>query len=253
MIRPFQFLCCGALMLFVASAACGGGDDADNTTPSANATAAGGDDVAAGGLAWTPADAQALLDVVPITAADLVGSWKTNASPAEDNAAAAKNDPRAAASFERCGRLLAQTVVNAPEDQVASYTAGQTASFFSQVVVYETAEGAADCAAEAVVRYQEPGELAKAFKSIFMDPAAVMVTTVEYPQVADGSFASNLTGKFAPAGPNGTIVDLTILIVAFRQGNVTAVVGSAAASAPSVEELRPLVDLVLKRITDAQR
>ena len=91
--------------------------------------------------------------------------------------------------------------------------------------------------------------MAKAFGTVFIDPATVVVTPVTYPTIADGSFAATLTGKIEAAG---TIVDLTILIVAFRRGNVTAVVGSAAAFDPPTDELRPLVDLVLGRIKDAQ-
>jgi hypothetical protein len=48
------------------------------------------------------------------------------------------------------------------------------------------------------------------------------------------------------------VVDLTILIVAFRQGNVAAVVGSAASANPSQTELAPLVNLVVSRIAAAQ-
>ena len=46
-------------------------------------------------------------------------------------------------------------------------------------------------------------------------------------------------------------VDLTILVVAFRDGNVTGAVGSAAQAAPMTAELKPYVDLVLQRVNAA--
>ena len=136
------------------------------------------------------------------------------------------------------------------EDTVSRYIGGETVSFFSTATVYATAEGAADCSLEAATRFAVPGELAKAFGTVFIDPAAVNVTPIpDYPATADGSFAAKLAGKISA---QGTIVDLTILIVAFRQGNVTAVVGSAAAFDPSIDEIQPLIDLVLQRIKDGQ-
>jgi hypothetical protein len=75
------------------------------------------------------------------------------------------------------------------------------------------------------------------------------VTPVDYPQVGEGSVAFTLSGKINAAG---NIVDLTILLVAFRKGNVSAVVGSAAAFQPSTAELAPHVNTVIARITAAQ-
>ncbi len=122
-------------------------------------------------------------------------------------------------------------------------------AFFTQLTVYATNEGAADCAIEAAVRFSEPGELAKAFGTIFVKTVPVTVTPVTYSQIADGAIAWTLAGK---TNANGLEVDLKILVVAFRKGNVTAVVGSAAAFNPSVAELTPLVNTVLARITSAQ-
>jgi hypothetical protein len=116
--------------------------------------------------------------------------------------------------------------------------------------VYATEAGAIDCGNEAAVRFtQDPSLLVKAFGSVFVDPAAVVVNGTTWPTVGDGSIAFTLKGK---TNANGTIVDLTILVVAFRKGNVAAVVGSAAASTPSASELSPHVNTVLARITAAQ-
>ncbi len=257
----------GAALLAVSLtlAACGGddtgGDDPSiDETPGAAATAGTADETPAATATdegepsgdirtFALADAQALLATLPLTPADLKSTWTIGTDTTQDNAAAAVADPNAGASFERCGRLLSRLVVNMPEDTVTRYIGGETVSFFSTATVYATSEGAADCALEAATRFAAPGELAKAFGSVFIDPLAVTVKPITYPTVADGSFAATLTGKIEAAG---TIVDLTILIVAFRRGNVTAVVGSAAAFDPSVDELQPLVDLVLGRIKDAQ-
>lgn len=249
------------LALSLTLAACGGGDSPDSgETPAATSTvddsaetpaAAATDEGAPTAVirAFTLTDAQELLDAVLLTPADLESKWSIGTETTQDNAAAAIADPNAGASFERCGRLLSRLVVNMPEDTVTRYIGGETVSFFSTATVYATSAGAADCSAEAATRFAMPGELAKAFGTVFIDPAAVVVTPVTYPTVADGSFAAKLAGKIEAAG---TIVDLTILIVAFRQGNVTAVVGSAAAFEPSIGEMQPLIDLVLQRIKDGQ-
>jgi hypothetical protein len=203
------------------------------------------------GRVWTAGEAQALLTSAPLSPADLTGSWTISSDVAQDNATAAAADPRAGASFERCGRLSGRLLVNmaTPDTIVGRYLGGQSVSFFTQMAVYATDAGAADCAIESAVRFSEPGELAKAFGSVFVSTTPVVTNQVAYPQMADGSIAWTLSGK---TNANGLEVDLTILIVAFRKGNVTSVVGSAAASTPSTEELTPLVNLVLSRVSAAQ-
>lgn len=265
MDRRWHLFAAALLAVSLTLAACGGddtgGDDPDIAeTPAAKSTAGEADETPAATATgegepsgairtFALADAQTLLDTLPLTPADLKSTWTIGTDTTQDNAAAAIADPVAGASFERCGRLLSRLVVNMPEDTVSRYIGGETVSFFSTATVYATSEGAADCALESATRFAVPGELAKAFGTVFIDPAAVVVTPVTYPTIADGSFAATLAGKIEASG---TIVDLTILIVAFRQGNVTAVVGSAAAFDPSMDELQPLVDLVLGRIKDAQ-
>jgi hypothetical protein len=192
-------------------------------------------------------DAQALTKAASAGLGDVPALWSVMTDTTSDNATAAASDPRGGGSFARCGRLLGRLVtLQPPADQLVSrYLGGQSVSFFTNLTVYATEAGATDCAIEAAARFSEPGELARQFATIFIDPAAVVVTPVQYP----GSFAATLSGKINAAG---TVVDLTILIVAFRKGNVTAVVGSAAASAPSTAELTPLVNRVMKSIAAAQ-
>jgi hypothetical protein len=138
----------------------------------------------------------------------------------------------------------------APEDQTVSrYIGGETVSFFSTSTVYATDAGAADCAAENAARLSNCVELAKAFGSIFIDPNAVSCVPFEFPQLANGSFGVGLTGQISAAGQ---IVNLTIRIVAWRYGNVTAVVGNAAAFDPSIEELEPLVELMVADLEAAR-
>ena len=168
----------------------------------------------------------------------------------QDNAAAAQANPEQAASNERCGRLLSRTVVHQPQDLVSAFISGQSLSFFSFLTVYATAGGAIDCAAENAGRLQQPGELARAFGSVFVDPAAVQVAPVNYPQVGQGSFAATLSGKISA---QGSLFDLTILVVGFLYGNVTAAVGSArSGSVPPTAELTPLINLTLDRIRASQ-
>ena len=103
---------------------------------------------------------------------------------------------------------------------------------------------------EAASKLSEPGALAKQFGGVFEDPNAVIVSPVGYDAIADGSFAMTLTGQTSAAG---TVIDLTPLIVGFRSGNITAVVGSArSGSAPPTSELKQYVSLVLKRIQENQ-
>lgn len=267
------YLFTAALLAVTLTLACGGDDGDDEpesratpgaTTTGTTATTGAGDRTpvaTASGSAepsgdirtFTMADAQALLDAALLTPADLQSKWTIGTDTTQDNAAAATaaaaTDPNAAASFERCGRLLSRLVVNMPEDTVTRYIGGETVSFFSTATVYATSAGATDCATEAAARLSNCTELARAFGTVFLDPTAVSCVPVDRPQIADGSFSTNLIGKIEAAG---TIVDLTIQIVAFRRGNVTVVVGSAAAFDPSKEELTPLVDLVLERVKDAQ-
>ena len=168
-----------------------------------------------------------------------------------DNAAAAAADPSSAASIERCGRLAGRLVTNQPADTVSAYLGGTIVTAFSQLTVYSTAAGAADCSAEGAAKFAAPGALARAFGSVFVNPDAVVVTPVDYPTVGDGSFATALTGEINAAG---TVVGLQIVIVAFLKGNTSAVVGIAYSplTIPTTTELEPLVSLVLQRITANQ-
>ena len=288
MPRPELIAATMLLSAAVIASACGGGSTKDATAtpaapstapaktaaattaakaPAAVATAAAGA-TAAGATAAAPANtpaappsssgktynaaqAKALLDDASLTPKDLTGPvWNSSSDVTQDNAAAAAADAKNAASNERCGRLLGRTVNNQPQDIVSAFLGGESVAQFSTITVYATEAGAIDCATEAATRYQQPGELARAFGPTFVDPLAVQVALVDYPQVGDGSFAATLTGKVNAAG---TVVDITILIVGFRKGNVSAAVGTAhsAGSIPT-SELTPLVNLVLQRISANQ-
>src|SRR6185295_18823529 len=124
-------------------------------------------------------------------------------------------------------QLLSRLLVLMTPDQVPRYIGGLTVSYFTNLTVYATDEGATDCSNEAAAKYgEDPTALAQAFGSVFIDPAAVTITPVSFPTVGQGSFASSLTGTIKAGDLE---VDLTITIVAFRMGNVSAVVGLAAA------------------------
>ena len=231
-----------ALALASIVAACGGGGS-KNATPAATATKAPA-------APFTADRAKLLIQSVPLSPSDLADpGWKISSDSTQDNAAAATADPTMAASNERCGRLIGRILTTMPPNVVSSFIGGETVSYFTQLTVYATEAGAADCAAEAATKLQQPGQLARAFGGLFIAPDSVVVTPVEYPATADGSFAVTLSGQISAAG---FTVDLTLLVVAFRKGNVTAVVGSARNGTPPVSELTPLVELVLKRIATAQ-
>jgi glycerol uptake facilitator-like aquaporin len=70
-----------------------------------------------------------------------VAGWSVMTDTVSDNATAAANDPRAGASFERCGRLTGRLLtLQPPADQlVARYLGGQSVSFFTLLTVYATA------------------------------------------------------------------------------------------------------------------
>jgi hypothetical protein len=205
----------------------------------------------ASGTTYTETQAKTLLDDASLKPADIGADWLITADTPTDNAAAAAADPTSAASNERCGRLAGRLITNGPKDTVSAYLGGTIVAVFSQLTAYATAAGAADCAAEAAVRFQKPGELARAFGKVFVNPDAVVVKPVDYPQIGNGSFATALTGDINAAG---TVVQLQIVIVAFLKGNVSGVVGVAYAplTNPSTKELKPFVDLVLQRITANQ-
>jgi hypothetical protein len=271
MFRRLSVLVCIALALTVVASACGGDDDGDDggdeDTPAAAETteatepAGDGTPAAGGGIdivstpppesdrVWTLEEAQALLNTLPVTPDDLPSNWSIGTDTVQDNAQAAAAGDQGAASFERCGRLLSRLVVNSPaqEDLVARYVGGETVSYFSTFTVYATDAGAADCQAETTARLAAGGcvEIAKLFGSIFIDPAAVSCVPFEFPQLGNGSATLGLSGQISAMG---NIVNLTIRIVAWRYGNITAVVGSAAAFDPAVEELVPLVETVLGRL-----
>jgi hypothetical protein len=198
--------------------------------------------------AFTLADAQALLDRVVLTPADLTGEWVVMSDTRDDNAAASQGDPGRQALFDRCGRLLGRTLVNTPREIVPAFLAGQTLSFFSTVSVYATNAGAAECAAQEGQRLQQPGQLARAFGDLFVNPDAVVVQPVQFPTVGQVSFAATLQGEIEAAG---TVLNVTVLVVGFLQDNTTAAVGSLRVTAPPVSELQPLASLVAQRIRAA--
>ena len=222
-------------------------------TAAANATSAPAATTApaSNGRVFDETQARALLDESSVKPSDVAPDWKISVDTATDNAAAAATDPTGAASFDRCGRLAGRLVITSPGDVTNAYITGQIVSLFSQLTVYKTAAGAADCAAEGATRFAAPGALARAFGTIFKNPDAVTVQLIDYPQVADGSFAAALTGDI-DAG--GLTVQLQIVIVAFRSGNTSAVVGVAYSplTTPSTAELKPYVDQVAQKIAANQ-
>jgi hypothetical protein len=269
-MRTWRLLAAGcvALGLMALASACGGSSGSATAMPAAARTTASESSPTAGsGAVPTPAgvktpapdgtpltaeQAPTILDAAMLKPGDLPAAdgWKSGSDMTVDNAQVAASDPTAAASNDRCKLLLGRTVTLQPADIQTTYINGGTVTFFTSGQVYATASGAADCAAAATTQYQKPGQLARAFGNVFTDPDNVVVTPVDFPTIGDGSFAVTLAGR---TNANGLVVDLTILAVGFREGAVNIVVGSAAASDPSVQELTPLVTTLDQRIAAAQQ
>lgn len=241
----------------IAAAACGGNSGSTTPTaapPTAPPTIVGTPTIAAStprpahspsARVFTAAEAQTIVANTALLPPDLLPGWKLQTDTTVDNPAAAAADPAGAAAQSRCGRLLGRTAVSQPFDVVPAFLAGDSVSRFSSVTVYATEAGAIDCEQQAAARYQQPGELARAFGNVFVDANKVVVTPVDYPKIGDSSFAADLSGQ---VDASGTVVDITILVVAFRVGNITAVVGSASSGAPPVDDLKPYVERTLKRV-----
>lgn len=192
------------------------------------------------GVTYTGAQGQAQVNAASLTPSDLTGAWQiqTDISGSPD------------ANATACGWLSGRTVFNLATDAVGAYIAGQTLAFFSNATAYTSASGAIDCSERAAGQFQNPADVARAFGPLFVNPDDVTGAPFQYPQVADGSFAGTLTGKVAAGAAT---IDVTLLIVTFRQGNVTVVIGSARSrTVPPADELGPLINLVIARVKAAQ-
>lgn len=262
-MRP---LITAALVAAAAASACGD-DGGSDTTPTPNPTSPTPEATAAPtrapqptprvvrtpGAALDIAAARAILDAVLLKPEDIAADdpWVAGNDTEQDNAAAVAARPEFAASVESCGRLLSRTLLLSPEDVAAAFLTASTLAFFSTGTVYATPDGAAQCAAEAAARISDPQQLVQEFPDVFVDPSLVEVELVpDFPQIGDGSFAATLTGDF---DANGLTIPLTILVVAFTEGNVSAAVGSArSGEAPPIDELAPLAELVHARIAANQ-
>ena len=156
-----------------------------------------------------------------------------------------------AASIERCGRLAGRLVTNQPADTVSAYLGGTIVTAFSQLTVYSTAAGAADCSAEGAAKFAAPGALARAFGSRVRESGRGRGDAGGLSNGWRRLVRHGATGEINAAG---TVVGLQIVIVAFLKGNTSAVVGIAYSplTIPTTTELEPLVNLVLQRITANQ-
>lgn len=261
MPRPMSLAIALLLGGAAAVSACGGDGKKDAAgTPdtqsgSAVPTEAGSPEATSSAGTYDATQAQALLDAASLVANDIGPDWVLTEDKSIDNAVAAVGDPLGAASFERCGRLAGRLVANSPSDVVAAYTGGGLVSVFSQLTVFATAAGAADCSMEEARHFSDPGTLARRFGSAFADPDAVVVNVLTgaaaHPQVGDSSFTAVLSGETEAAG---TRVGLQIVIVGFLQGNTSAVIGVAHAPRTeiSIAELTPYINLTLQRIVANQ-
>jgi hypothetical protein len=238
-----------ALLLLVAAlglitVACGGGEATESLADGpTNAPPSESDE-----RTFTLADAETIVTGTLLSPDDLEGGWNITLDQRVDNVAAADAAPDRASLIEQCGRLLGRMILNTPQDPVSTFLDGNTVVFFSNVTVYATRSGAQLCAAEESARVAQPGELARTFGDVFVNPDAVSVRLIEVPAVGETSFAARLSGA---TSAGGTIIDVSVLIIGFLDGQVSGVVGSVRATAPPVDELAPLASLVAERIASA--
>ncbi len=266
-MRGFRwFTVLSAVILSVGAVSCGGDDDGDDSgdtpppvltatalaadptgVPSGEATSGSGDD----GAEYTGDDPEAFLDFVLLKPSDItVPDWVVQSDVTTDNAAAAADDPETAPLIDSCGRLLGRVITNFPPDSVAAFFDGTTLAYFSQGTLYETPDGAEECAAAAGARLADCPALARTFGEVFTNPDGVICEPASVDAVGEGSSAWKLTGQ-TDAG--GTEIGLTILVVSFRDSAATYAVGMAVSGIePPMDELRPYVDLVLERSQEAQ-
>ena len=189
---------------------------------------------------YTAHDAAAQISAASLTLADLPGGWTilTDTAGIPD------------ANATACGWLGSRTVTNLTPDPLQAYINVDTLAFFSNVTSYATEAGATDCAQRAAAGFRTSGDIARSFGTLFIDPNAVVVTQVSYPQVGDSSIAGTLTGKIKV---QANIIDLTVLVVVYRKGNVTGAVGSArSGQTPPFDELTPFINKVIGRLAATQ-
>ncbi len=202
-------------------------------------------------VTFTMEQAQALLAVDALRTSDFdetLYKWNKTTDLIQSNATLAAADAALGASAARCGRLLGRTLVLQPANVAAAYLGSRPTAAFTQVVVYATAAGAADCGAELLQRYQQRGKLARAL-GVFDDPESAAMTVADFPPVGSESLAASISGTVTVPSYGPVVVN--IFVVMFRTGNVVAVVGVARhpyAVFSGAEMLTPLLNLVLQRI-----
>ncbi len=154
------------------------------------------------------------------------------------------------ANSASCGWLGSRTVTNLVGDPIQAFVDGETLAFLSSATVFATEAGAADCAKSATAGFRTSGDIARLFGNLFIEPDAVVVTEVGAPTVGDSSIAGTLTGKISV---QGNIIDLTVLVVVYRKGNVTGAVASARSGhIPPLSELQPLIEVTIGRLSATQ-
>jgi len=249
------------LLIIPLVAGCAGDDGSDPTSEPTATAAQVTDTPTVGPVRPTPPPrtpgapydleaARALSDAVVLLPEDLDVdvAWKVTTDNPQDNAAFAAAAPELASDIENCGRVFGRTVILQPEDLVGSFILGETLTYFTQLTVYADEAGAIVCGDQTADRLAQPGAIARLFGDVFNNPDAVVVAPVTFPAVGDGSFAATLTGQ-SDAG--GMVIDLTILVVGFRSGNVSGAVGSVrSGTTPPSDELAPYVDAVIQRIEE---
>jgi hypothetical protein len=240
-------LLAAAPLLLALAVACEG-DETEPTTPAAETPPAQAADTQPSAATEEIRDK---LSRVAILTDDLGPGFTVLSDEYIDNAQAAvgQADPTTTQTFlDGWGRVLGRTVVYMAEDAAEAALAAQSVSFFSNVNAFEDTAGASQYYAVATSMIDEGAGTIANFEDLFVDVSAVRVEPYEFPSVGDESSAFTLTGD---TEAEGQIYSATVLLVALREGPVTAFVGSVRIVVPpDVPEVERLAQLLIDRIDE---
>lgn len=164
-------------------------------------------------------------------------------------ASAGQADPATTQTFlDGWGRVLGRTVVYMAEDATGAALAAQSVSFFSNVNAFQDTSGASQYYAVATSMIGQGAGAVADFEDLFVDVSAVQVEPYEFPSVGEESSAFTLTGDMEA---EGELYSATVLLVALREGPVTAFLGSVRIVVPpDVPEVERLAELLVDRIDE---
>jgi hypothetical protein len=235
-------------VLLVGLAGCGGQDEEAGAPSASTATpATAAAEPSAGALSVE--EARDKLERVTILIDDIGSGYIVLNDEYTDNAAASATqpDPAVALAFlNDAGRVFGRTLTYIAEDTTGAAVAGESVSIFSNVNIFQDATGAAQYYVVSSEIVAEGSGVGSQLGDLFVDPAAVQVTPMEFSAIGDRSQAFSLAGQTEAEGQQYPV---TALLAIIQRGPVTAFVGSVrVATPPDVQEVESLAQLLVDRI-----